>query len=619
MSQPDAPAQTIPVLVSVFHHSSFVDTVEIDLPAEVGRRRNTDPPLRGLLKLPESHRLIIADVSEATVSRQHVRLEPVSKDRIRVVNLTQNGTTVAEGVGELRGNSHQELSLPANLTLGVKRLRIEAAPEFSPVDDPTISTLSAQTPVPGDIGDPSTLLPELQTLGQRGHQSLDEVVTWLRKIMGVFQKAVQSADFLQEAAQAVLDTVGLNSATVLRWDGESWHQEVARGMAQSANWSPSRTILERMRLNKRTILFHPLDNPGQQNSLSGVRAVVASPIMDGNARVIGALYCDRRFTAVSIGQKQENARITEMEGVLVELLACGAAAGLERQRHEREKLKFEQFFPTSLARKLQSSDDLLKGRNAEVSLLFCDIRGFTRISERLGPSATTEWINDVLSTFSDCVLEHDGVLVDYIGDELMAMWGAPDTQPDHAMRACRAAMAMIRKLPLLNKRWEARLEEPFLVGIGINTGAAHVGNVGTQRKFKYGPLGGTVNLASRVEGATKYVKTRLLITEHTARHLDDEFPVRRVAKVCVHNIADPVSLYELQADPPENWHELKEQFELALDHFEKNELRIAARILGKLMTDNGDDGPTIQLLSRVMDQIVNESAGFNPIWNLPGK
>jgi len=102
------------------------------------------------------------------------------------------------------------------------------------------------------------------------------------------------------------------------------------------------------------------------------------------------------------------------------------------------RVQFEQFFTPSLASELAARPDLLKGRSLEVTLLFCDIRGFSRISERLGPGGTVEWISNVMEVLSDCVLAHQGVLVDYIGDELIAMWGAPKEEPQHAQLACRA-------------------------------------------------------------------------------------------------------------------------------------------------------------------------------------
>src|SRR5207302_9327692 len=117
-----------------------------------------------------------------------------------------------------------------------------------------------------------------------------------------------------------------------------------------------------------------------------------------------------------------------------------------------------------------------EGREEEVTLLFCDIRGFSRISDNLGPAKTVRWISAALEMLSECVLHHNGVVVDYQGDQVAAMWGAPEKQQDHAERACLAALEMLARLPELNQVWEPVIGAQTEVGIGINSGPARVGN-----------------------------------------------------------------------------------------------------------------------------------------------
>ena len=113
---------------------------------------------------------------------------------------------------------------------------------------------------------------------------------------------------------------------------------------------------------------------------------------------------------------------------------------------------------------------MLRGRDAQVTLLFCDIRGFSRISHRLGLAKTVDWIVDVMRELSECVLEHEGVLIDYIGDEIMGMWGAPASQAKHAALACEAALDMLERLPEMSARWKPVLGSDFGFGIGLNSG-----------------------------------------------------------------------------------------------------------------------------------------------------
>jgi adenylate cyclase len=303
----------------------------------------------------------------------------------------------------------------------------------------------------------------------------------------------------------------------------------------------------------------------------------------------------------------------------VQLLAASVGATLARSTASQSQATFEQFFTRELSEQLALRPNLLDGHDADVSILFCDIRGFSRISERLGPAGTMEWIGDVMGELSDCVLAHSGVLVDYIGDELIAMWGAPVDQPDHATLSARAAVDMLAAVPRINERWAATLGEPMDLGIGINSGVARVGNTGSRHKFKYGPLGNTVNLASRVQGATKYVRSRILVTDATRSRMGAGFASRRVCQVRVVNIAEPVVLHELGRTDDAGWGELQQAYEGALSAFENRSFHEAAHLLGGLLQTRPDDGPSLLLLSRVANCLVSTDRDFNPCWELPGK
>jgi len=307
------------------------------------------------------------------------------------------------------------------------------------------------------------------------------------------------------------------------------------------------------------------------------------------------------------------------------LLMARLNASLEKKRL-RQKV-FEQHFTPELARELARNPDpmKMKARNAQVTVLFCDIRKFSTISERLGPEQTIGWLSGVMGEFSTSVIENGGVLVDYTGDELLALWGAPNEDPDHAEKACNAALEIAGKLEELNEKWCPIVKAETAIGIGVNTGQALVGNIGTHRKFKYGPLGTTVNLASRVQGATKYLRTPLLVTGNTREHLSWGFNTRRLCRVRVNNIREPVELFEIA--PPggsgEHWENLRDEYEAALDHFEKCQFRRASAILGDVLVKFPDDGPSLQLMSRVVDAMLRGQEGkteeFDPIWELEGK
>src|SRR5262249_50521122 len=279
------------------------------------------------------------------------------------------------------------------------------------------------------------------------------------------------------------------------------------------------------------------------------------------------------------------------------------------------------FFSPRLARQLAQDPGLLDGKMAPVTILFCDVRGFSRVSQRMEPDQTVKWISDVMGELSDCVIAHEGTLVDYVGDEVMAMWRAPEPHTNHAQLACQAALDMLDKLPVLNERWQATLGLPMSFGIGLNSGDAHVGNTGTPRKFKYGPLGTTVNLASRVQGATKHLRSKLLLTKATYKELDTSLQerARRLCMVKVVGIDDEVELYELAQPNQPAGPEWKEMYEAALNDFDRLNFRQAARTLQPLITEQVNDGPSIVLMSRAVQGLANRPAPGPPTLEMPPK
>jgi adenylate cyclase len=178
---------------------------------------------------------------------------------------------------------------------------------------------------------------------------------------------------------------------------------------------------------------------------------------------------------------------------------------------------------------------------------------------------------------------------------------------------------MLRSLPDVSRTWQSTIGEPIKVGIGVNSGMARVGNTGARRKFKYGPLGNTVNLASRVQGATKFLKTDLLVTEDTRNELAPDTPARRLCTVRVVNIQGAVDLYEIRPDPDSTWAGLSLAYEDALRRFEQRDFHQATRILGNILADHPQDGPSLVLLSRAVGELIRPTDPFDPVWELSGK
>lgn len=496
-------------------------------------------------------------------------------------------------------------------------MAIRVEPEQS-VEDYQLETLALRTVAPGDFATPAKIADLVDPHDKKVNVS--ELLNWLHSTMGVFYSAASSSDFFQRAAQSVAEIVDLDDGAALMWDGSTWKREALFSRQQESvkDWKPSNTILRRVREERCTFRGTP-KQPLLTDSLRDVEAFVAAPILEPGGEVIGALYGDRRAQ----DHPSEKAGITELEAAMVELLASAVAAGLARIKQEEKaiaaRVTFQQFFAPSLAERLESLPDLLKGRNTDVTVLFCDIRGFSRVNERLDAEPTIEWIGDVLGMLSECVMERGGVLVDYVGDELLAMWGAPDESPDHPEQACQAAIEMLQGLADIDDTWEEILGQKTRVGIGINSGPAFVGNVGSHLKFKYGALGNTVNLGSRIQGITKKVGCDILISEATDSRLSSDLASRKVCHVRVVNIEEPVALYELAPRQTEQWLELKNRYESSLDNFVDRKFADATRMLGEILAEH-PDGPSLLLLSRSVNAMVHGGGEPNhPVWELDSK
>jgi adenylate cyclase len=646
-----------PWLIQVLDNQKLVFSRECTGPMELGRQKTVKQRPEELYELTMLEtggcRLVIAVNEEISVSRQHALISPVTERRIELTNLSgkvsftagaipdngDDGGLITDPSGKIsfmagedragetfavKPGQNCQMDLPAFLEIGSKVICLQPLRREKPAD--MLQSLAAPTLRPSSsIRSRLIPIPGLK-ISETTETEGDHVIHWVKATMEVLQSAATDSDFYQKAAQAVVDVGRMDNGRVLLRKNGEWHTVACAALCGEDDMvePPSRLVLKKVCEEKRTFWLDPLQVAAKEGamapSLAGVHAALAAPILDRQGEVIAALYGERRISATSVSS---NCIFSKMDAILIDLLAGGVAAGLARVEQERKALglltQFEQFFTPDLARQLVEQPELLQGKDLEISALFVDIQAFSRLSRDLGPALALEWVGDVMSTLSDCVLNHQGVVVDYVGDALMAMWGAPQPQPDHAARACRAALEMLESLPGLDARWQETLRQPMNLTIGINTGLARVGNTGSARKFKYGPLGDTVNVASRVQGAAKYFKTSLLLTKHTRACLGTEFHARRLGLVRAQNMADPLDLYELFTKDYPLWSELATDYEAALAEFEAGQFRQSARRLGQVINRHTDDGPTFALLARATSCMLEQPVPFDPAFRLPGK
>ena len=224
-------------------------------------------------------------------------------------------------------------------------------------------------------------------------------------------------------------------------------------------------------------------------------------------------------------------------------------------RQRRIRRTFSQYMSPHYVEELARHPERLKlgGQARLMTIMFCDIRGFTSLSEHLDAETLTRFMNSFLSPMTEIITERKGTIDKYIGDCIMAFWNAPLDDPDHAENALRAAQAMRRELAELNRRWQEeppyRVFLPVRIGIGINTGECVVGNFGSEAHFDYSLLGDPVNLASRLEGLGKTYGVDLVIGEETAAQLDDP----TLIELDLVAVKGKTQAGRIFTSPPEEW------------------------------------------------------------------
>jgi len=224
--------------------------------------------------------------------------------------------------------------------------------------------------------------------------------------------------------------------------------------------------------------------------------------------------------------------------------------GVEGRQRRFIKSVFRHYLSPDVIERILENPSLLDlgGEKREISAFFSDVAGFTSVSEKLAPEALVELLNAYLSEMTDIILDTGGTLDKYEGDAIIAFWNAPLDQPDHALRACRAALRCQKKLGELRPEFARRFGSEVFARIGIHSGPAVVGNMGSRKRFDYTAMGDTMNLASRLEGACKAYKVFLLISEATRESVKEEILAREIDMIRVVGKTRPVRIFEPVAE-----------------------------------------------------------------------
>ncbi len=328
-------------------------------------------------------------------------------------------------------------------------------------------------------------------------------------------------------------------------------------------------------------------------SLSVLAALVI--LVTGYFYLAGVLYDGGLWVAVAI--PGGGAIASAFAALLV------TVAGERRNRRFVQEA-FGRYTSADLVREIVEHPEYLSlewGEKREMSVYFSDIAGFTTISEGLVPEQLVALLNDYLTQMTDLVMQHGGYVDKYIGDALMAIWGAPIKEKDHALKAVRCALAMRRKSDELRAGWRERYGHEVFARAGVNSGDAVVGNMGSKQKYNYTVMGDMVNLASRLEGANKAYGTALMIGETTAAKVGGAFDLRELDLIAVKGKEHPVRVFEVLDEAgraPESQRRAVVEFEKGLALYRKRDFAAAIAGFEAALVAHPGDPPSLVYIDR---------------------
>jgi adenylate cyclase len=426
------------------------------------------------------------------------------------------------------------------------------------------------------------------TASSRQGPDAHTVARWFSAVSRLHRVAASSPEFFATAAQLTLESTGLDVAMVLTRRGNQW--QIAGSAVEYPEhgiaFEPAALalIVEQPEVWRRPSANDRLTAADAEQSTAR-ESIVVAPVRNDAGEAIAAVY------GVRHGRGDNRRRgVRPLEARVVELMADAVAAGLARRRQEiesaRQQVLLEQAFSPPVAEYLRRYPSAMARQTREVTMLFADLRGSTALAHDLAPNEMCDLLGELLELMTQSVIQHDGVVIDYYGDGLCALWNAPLDAPHHTDLACLAALDMLASLPDLSRRWRTLAKQPLALGVGLHAGEVQVGNAGTHRRVKYGPRGAAVNVAHRVQSATKALDVPLLATGAVRQRLSTRFVTLKTCTARLPGLEEPIDLFTVF--PATDGVRLQAHFDRyaqALSAFENGDLDRAEQLLEQLLSD----------------------------------
>jgi len=536
------------------------------------------PPLRLVstsgeqtFELPEGRPLIVgrgvaSDIAiyDPTISRRHAELT-VTPDGVLVKDLGSSNGTCINGARVDEGRLQPE----ETLTFGKVTFRLTARTmPAGPIQRPAIAAealhggkivrqlvVSGGGP-PGITSRDGPPAGQLKVVADRGEA---RQAMKLQMLLEVSQKLAAELDLdrlLRTLVDTTFEIMSVDRVTVVLCNEETGELVPTISRSRSGDAQPvqiPRSIADKVLEERVAVVSQnaPADTRfrGQSIVLQSVRSAMCSPLMDSADRVLGLLYVDN-LTTTNTFTDEDLQFLVAFSGL--------AAVGIKNSRYAEQlrreatvRSNFERYFAPNVAADIAQRGEAIRqgGERRPTTVLFSDIRGFTAIAEGMGPDAIAQFLSEYFTEMVEVIFEHGGTLDKFIGDAIMALWGAPIAHSDDPDRAIRAALAMQRAVARLNERWASQGRPEIGVGIGINHGEVFAGNIGSHRRLEYTVLGDPVNIAARL--CAEAAPGEILVSEQLLRVVRDQLSCEYLPEMALKGKAQVVQVYRLRELEPQ--------------------------------------------------------------------
>ena len=515
------------------------------------------PPGRSLVV----GRGVASDIAiyDPTISRRHAELT-AGPDGVEVKDLGSSNGTCINGSRVTGGR----LQLNDSVTFGkvVFRLRGQSASpaEPAPFEPPLAgSEIVRQLPVSGGVPAGITSREGPLNRGQlrvAAANAEERQAKKLSLLLAAAQKLSAELD-LDRLLRAIVDTtfevMNVDRVSILlRQDGAGEPvPTIARSrLGDTQLQQVPRSIVDKVMQERVAVVSHnaPADArfKGRSIVMQSVRSAMCSPLMAQGDEVLGLLYVDN-LTNSNTFTDEDLQFLVAFSGL--------AAIGIKNSRFAEQlrrestvRSNFERYFAPNVAAEIAQQEGAIRmgGERRPITVLFSDIRGFTAMAESMGPDAVARLLSEYFTEMVEVIFEHGGTLDKFIGDAIMALWGAPISHEDDADRALRAAVAMQQSIDQLNRQWAAAGGPEIGVGIGINYGDVFAGNIGSHRRLEYTVLGDAVNVAARL--CAEAGPGEILVTEPLLRVVREQVETEFLPELALKGKAQVVQVYRLKRD-----------------------------------------------------------------------